>query len=169
MKRAVFLLLPALALSLAGCGAIGFGPHQSRLSSYAGGTRAAAPAGREQYQGMIAQHAAANGVPVALARAMVQIESNFNPNVTGRAGEVGLMQIKYETARSLGFAGSRQQLYEPDNNLRYGMIYLAQAQQASGGSVCGTVLKYQGGLRASRHSDWTRQSCARAQQLMAQG
>ncbi len=49
------------------------------------------------------------------------------------------------------------------------MRYLAQAQAAAGGSTCGTVLKYQGGLRATRHSDWTRQSCSRAQALMAQG
>jgi len=166
MKFSTFLVVPALAMVLAGCGAIGFGPHQTRLSASDSG-RATASSGREGYRALIAQHASANGVPVGLATAMVQIESNFNPNVTGRAGEVGLMQIKYETARSLGFTGTRQQLYEPENNLRYGMIYLGQAQRAGGGSVCGTVLKYQGGLRANRHSDWTRQSCARAQQLMA--
>ncbi len=166
MKVFAFFLVPALAVALSGCGAVGFGPHQTRLSAASDSGRSA-PAGRERYRAMIAQHASANGVPVGLATAMVQIESNFNPNVTGRAGEVGLMQIKYETARSLGFSGSRQQLYEPENNLRYGMIYLGQAQRAGGGSVCGTVLKYQGGLRATRHSEWTLQSCARAQQLMA--
>ncbi len=164
-KPAVLLLVPALAGLLSGCGMLGFGPQRG----YAVAGRAAAPAGRDAYAGMIARHAAQNGVPVALASAMVQIESGFNPNVTGRAGEIGLMQIKYETARSLGYGGSRSGLYDPDTNLAYGMIYLAQAQAAGGGPVCSTVLKYQGGLRASRHSDWTRQSCARAQQLMAQG
>ena len=42
---------------------------------------------------LVDREARANGVPVALARAVVRIESNWNTRLTGRAGEVGLMQI----------------------------------------------------------------------------
>jgi soluble lytic murein transglycosylase-like protein len=124
------------------------------------------PAGRAQFAGLVERHAAEAGVSPALAYAMVEIESGFNPDTTGRAGEIGLMQSKYETARSMGYDGDRRGLYDPDTNLRYGMKYLAAAQQAGGGSTCATVLKYQGGLRATRHSAWTRQSCGRAEDLM---
>ena len=43
---------------------------------------------------LVDRHARAAGVPIALARAVVRIESNFNPRVTGRAvylpADVGL-------------------------------------------------------------------------------
>jgi soluble lytic murein transglycosylase-like protein len=123
-------------------------------------------AGRDAYAGAIAREAAANGVPAELGTAMVAIESNYNPRLTGQRGEIGLMQIKLETARSLGYDGDRAGLYDPETNIRYGMRYLGAARRAAGGDVCGTVLRYQGGLRATRHSDWTRQSCGRAMALM---
>lgn len=179
MKTLAFAtLLAALVPSLAACGSVGMSYAERTASVSAAEVRAPArhhrhartaspePAGRAQFAGLVERHAAEAGVTPALAYAMVEIESGFNPDTTGRAGEIGLMQIKYETARSLGYDGDRQGLYDPDTNLRYGMRYLAAAQEAGGGSVCDTVLKYQGGLRASRHSAWTRQSCGRAQELM---
>ena len=59
---------------------------------------AAAAGTPELYADLIATHAAENGIPVQLAEAVVRHESNFNPRVTGRAGEIGLMQIKPKTA-----------------------------------------------------------------------
>ena len=94
---------------------------------------------------LVAAKAAAHGVPAALANAVVRVESNYNPRVTGRAGEVGLMQIKYQTARGLGYTGTRAALYDPATNLEWGMRYLAGAQRLAGGSLCGTLAKYQGG------------------------
>lgn len=94
---------------------------------------------------LIAAKAAAHGVPVELAGAVVRVESNYHANVTGRAGEVGLMQIKYQTARGLGYTGTRAALYDPATNLEWGMRYLAGAHRLAGGSLCGTLAKYQGG------------------------
>ncbi|MEL7430688.1 MAG: transglycosylase SLT domain-containing protein, partial [Pseudomonadota bacterium] len=76
---------------------------------------------------LIAKYAAQHGVPYALGRAVVQVESTFRPNVTGGAGEIGLMQIKLSTARGMGFKGTRQQLYDPATNLYWGMKYLGKA------------------------------------------
>ena len=38
---------------------------------------------------LVDREARAHGLPVALARAVVRIESNWKPQITGRAGEVG--------------------------------------------------------------------------------
>ena len=109
----------------------------------------AAPSGRGERKSslgaLIAAKAAAHGLPAELAHAVVRVESNYSANVTGRAGEVGLMQIKYQTARGLGYTGSRAALYDPAINLEWGMRYLAGAHKLAGGSLCGTLAKYQGG------------------------
>ncbi|MGO7421801.1 transglycosylase SLT domain-containing protein, partial [Rhizobium ruizarguesonis] len=42
------------------------------------------------YASLINKYAAEYNVPVALAQAVVRVESNFNPNARGSAGEVGL-------------------------------------------------------------------------------
>ena len=104
----------------------------------------------EAYAALIATHASANGIPVELARAVVRHESNFNPRVTGRAGEIGLMQIKLQTARGIGYTGSRKGLYDPATNIKWGMKYLGQAQRLAGGSQCGTLSRYNGGLYNKR-------------------
>jgi hypothetical protein len=105
---------------------------------------------RETYAALIATHAAANGIPVALAQAVVRHESNYNPRVTGRAGEIGLMQIKLQTARGMGYTGSRKGLYDPATNIKWGMKYLGQARKLAGGSECGTLSRYNAGLYSKR-------------------
>lgn len=104
----------------------------------------------ELYADLIATHAAENGIPVQLAEAVVRHESNFNPRVTGRAGEIGLMQIKLQTARGLGYRGTRSGLYDPATNIAWGMKYLGQAARLAGGSECGTLSRYNAGLFTRR-------------------
>lgn len=104
----------------------------------------------ERYADLIASHAARNGVPVQLAEAVIRYESNFNPGVTGRAGEIGLMQIKLQTARGMGYSGSRRSLYDPATNIAWGMKYLGTAVRMSGGSECGTLSRYNAGLFTRR-------------------
>lgn len=116
---------------------------------------------------LVDKEAKANGVPVALARAVVRIESNWNVRTTGRAGEVGLMQIKHPTARGLGYRGTRAALYDPATNIKWGMRYLAGAYQLAGGDTCGTVMRYQGGHGATRMSSIARTYCGKAQTIMA--
>ncbi|MFD2237375.1 lytic transglycosylase domain-containing protein [Aureimonas populi] len=116
---------------------------------------------------IIAKEAKAAGVPVELAHAVVFIESSYRADVTGSAGEVGLMQIKLATARDMGFRGSRKQLYDPATNIRYGMKYLAGAKQRGGGSVCGTILKYNAGHYAKRSNPTSRRYCERVKLQLA--
>ncbi|PSC05239.1 lytic transglycosylase [Alsobacter soli] len=115
---------------------------------------------------LIAKHAAANGVPFALADAVVRIESRYNPGASN-GGAVGLMQIKPQTARGLGYSGGAAGLKNPETNLTYGMKYLAQAYRMSGGSTCATVMRYQSGHYARRASAANRAYCGKAQSIMA--
>jgi len=116
---------------------------------------------------IINSYAATYGVPSALAHAVVRHESNFQPNVRGAAGEIGLMQIKLSTARGLGYSGSAKGLYEPSTNIQYGMKYLAQAQKLGGGSTCGTILKYNAGHGAKRMNPTSAKYCSSVKSYMA--
>jgi soluble lytic murein transglycosylase-like protein len=91
---------------------------------------------------MIARHARANGVPESLVHRVVRRESGYNPRAVGRGGAMGLMQIKYATARAMGYGGSPSGLLDPETNLTYAVRYLAGAYRASGGSAGGAVSNY---------------------------
>lgn len=67
---------------------------------------------------MIDAAAAAEGILSDLARALVRVESGFDPLKVGAEGEIGLTQIKPRTARGLGFAGSSRALFDPAVNLK---------------------------------------------------
>ena len=76
--------------------------------------------------------------------AVIKHESNFNPRATGKAGEIGLMQVKCRTARGEGFKGACSSLYNVDNNLRYGMRYLKKALNR------GSVAYFNAGIHAKK-------------------
>ena len=116
---------------------------------------------------IIRREAERQGVPVALAHAVVFLESSYRSDVTGSAGEVGLMQIKPATAREMGFRGTTPQLYDPQTNIRYGMKYLAGARERGGGTVCGTILKYNAGHYAKRSNPTSSRYCQRVKVQMA--
>ncbi len=63
--------------------------------------------------------------------ALIQNESSFNPQMKGSVGEIGLMQIKPDTAewisktQKIEYKGA-QTLYRPDVNIRIGTAYLSK-------------------------------------------
>ncbi|GLK55881.1 soluble lytic murein transglycosylase-like protein [Methylopila capsulata] len=118
---------------------------------------------------MVTAMARAQGVSPALAHAVVKVESRYRPNATGRGGYIGLMQLSYQTAKGMGFRGSRQALYEPRNNLTYGMKYLAGAVAKSGGNTCAAVSKYQGGHGVRGVTRAGAVYCAKVKRFMAEG
>ncbi|MFK8250227.1 lytic transglycosylase domain-containing protein [Ancylobacter terrae] len=164
-----------MTLKKIGCSAVAAGFISAFIATFASASPNNAPASRNTtgntdtsstIPALVEAEARANGVPVALARAVVRIESNWNPAMTGRAGEVGLMQIKHPTARGMGYAGTREALYEPATNIRWGMRYLAGAYRLAGGDTCGTVMRYQGGHGARRMSPAARVYCGKALALI---
>ena len=127
---------------------------------------AKAASGRGPYGAIISRYAAAYGVPVSLAHAVIRVESNYRVNARGSAGEVGLMQIKPATARGLGYSGSAAGLFNPETNIRYGMKYLGMAHKLGGGSTCGTILKYNAGHGAKRMNPVSANYCAKVRRHM---
>jgi soluble lytic murein transglycosylase-like protein len=140
------------------------GPETTPVAVIEKAADASAPAG--SVRALIAQHAARNGIPPALADAVVRVESRYN--AAARNGvNLGLTQISFATARSLGYAGGAAGLLDADTNLRYGMLYLAQAYRLSGGDTCRTVLKYQAGHRATSMTGAARAYCAKVKTTVA--
>ncbi|KQZ81364.1 lytic transglycosylase [Mesorhizobium sp. Root157] len=123
--------------------------------------------GGTRYTTIIARYAASYGVPVHLAHAVVQVESNYRANVVGSAGEIGLMQIKPATARMMGYSGSTKGLFNPETNIKYGMKYLAMAHDLGGGTTCGTILKYNAGHAAKRMNPVSSAYCSKVKVQMA--
>lgn len=143
---------------------------QTRTTGYASPENALKPLKQfsfKPYSQLISKYAAAYGVPVALAHAVVHVESNFNPKARGSAGEVGLMQIKPATARMMGYGGSAKGLYDPETNIKFGMKYLAAAHELGGGKICGTILKYNAGHGAKRMNPVSKRYCGKVQAYLA--
>lgn len=115
---------------------------------------------------MLARHAFQEGVPVALAKAVVRIESGGNARAANH-GALGLMQIKWATARAVGFSGPAVGLLVADTNLQFGMKVLAQAYRDAHGDLCGALMRYQSGHLARHPSAANRSYCAKARSLMA--
>lgn len=157
------------------------GRHHDRRSARRRGAQpampiaeAAAPApapiaegGNRNLPALVAAYARKEGIPPALAHSVVMVESRYRPHATGRGGYVGLMQLSYRTARSMGFRGSRAGLYDPETNIRLGVHYLAVAYRQSGGKLCATVSKYQGGIGVHGVTRAGAAYCGRVRRYMA--
>ena len=100
---------------------------------------------RAAIEALIAKHAKANGVPVSLVHRVVRRESNYNSRASHR-GNLGLMQIQYGTARSMGYSGSAAGLLDADTNLSYAVPYLANAYRVAGGNENRAVSLYTSGF-----------------------
>jgi hypothetical protein len=85
-------------------------------------TRPAAPRLGRQYEELIAEHARLNAVRPDLVRAVVQVESAFNPYARSPKGALGLMQLMPATIRQFGV----QNPFDPVDNVRAGVVYLRQ-------------------------------------------
>ncbi len=96
------------------------------------------------YQALVASHAAANGVPAELVHRVIMRESRYNPRAVSK-GNYGMMQIRLQTARGLGYTGTAQGLLDPETNLTYAVKYLAGAYQAAGGNADRAVHYYAAG------------------------
>jgi len=64
--------------------------------------------------------AAEQGVDAALVRAIIQVESGYQPRARSPKGAVGLMQVMPATGRRYGITN----LYDPSANIRAGVTHL---------------------------------------------
>ena len=74
------------------------------------------------YDASINEHSERMGVAADLVRAVIQVESAFNPTAVSNKGAMGLMQLMPATAHELGVRNP----FDPDQNIRGGVTYLKQ-------------------------------------------
>jgi len=76
----------------------------------------------ERFEPLIQEHATRRSLRPELVRAVIQVESGFNPRALSPKGAMGLMQLMPATARSLGVNNP----WDPAQNIRGGTDYLRQ-------------------------------------------
>ena len=85
-------------------------------------TRAAATTRARAYDDLITEHSRTNGVRADLVRAVMQVESGFNPSARSPKGAMGLMQLMPAIAKQYGVRNA----FNPAENVRAGVAYLRQ-------------------------------------------
>jgi soluble lytic murein transglycosylase-like protein len=94
-----------------------------------------------RYSSIIKKAASKYKLDHKLVSAVVQVESQFNPNAVSRTGAVGLMQLMPSTARQLGVKDS----YDPSQNIEGGTKYLRYLVERFGGDITLALAAYNSG------------------------
>jgi soluble lytic murein transglycosylase-like protein len=83
-------------------------------------TPAPSSAASRRFEPLVQEYASRHALRPELVRAVIQVESGFNPFATSPKGAMGLMQLMPQTARELGVRNA----YDPEENIRGGTKYL---------------------------------------------
>ena len=111
--------------------------HWKRLPARAARTAT----GVTRFDPLVREHAARQGLRPALVRAVIQVESGFDPRARSDKGAMGLMQLMPNTARDLGVRDP----YDPADNVRGGTTYLRQLLDRYGGDETLALAAYNAG------------------------
>ncbi len=80
-------------------------------------------------------------VPEALIKAVIRMESDFNPRAVSHAGAQGLMQLMPSTAAGLGVRNA----FDPEQNIMAGTRFLRELLEKYGGDLDSTLAAYNWG------------------------
>ncbi len=98
---------------------------------------------------VIDEVAARHGVDPNLVRAIIKVESNFNPAAVSRSGAMGLMQLMPDTARQLGISNA----FDPKQNVDGGVRHLRTLLNNYRGDLTLTLAAYNAGEGAVNRSN----------------
>ncbi|WP_428429309.1 transglycosylase SLT domain-containing protein [Pararhizobium sp.] len=99
---------------------------------------------RPELDRLITYYAKLNNIPEELVHRVVKRESTYNPRAY-HSGNYGLMQIRYNTAKGLGYEGTAEGLFDAETNLKYATKYLAGAWMVADNQNDGAVKLYASG------------------------
>jgi soluble lytic murein transglycosylase-like protein len=92
-----------------------------------------APKKRETLNDLIFKYATLYGVPEHFVHRVAKRESTYNPKAYN-SGNYGLMQIRLNTAKGLGYKGDANGLFDAETNLKYAVKYLRGAWLVADGN-----------------------------------
>ena len=98
----------------------------------------------DAFDGLIREAANAYGVPFAFIKAVIRVESAFDPHAVSHAGAMGLMQLMPRTAESLNCADP----FDPRQNIMAGTQYLRILTDRYNGDMNLTLAAYNAGSGA---------------------
>lgn len=107
------------------------------------------PGENRRYDALIEQVARSHGHDTALIRAIVQVESAFNPQAISPKGAMGLMQVMPSTAQAMGIRNASR-LLQPAVNLEAGARLLRELLDHFNGSLELALAAYNAGETAVR-------------------
>jgi len=127
----------ATAASLAGAGSA----ETLFAATQAAAVRGGRPKPDLSVDSLIQLAARTHGIEEALLRAVIDVESGFNPAARSRSGALGLMQLMPDTARRYGVTDAR----DAAQNIRGGALYLKDLLERFGGNVRLALAAYNAG------------------------
>ncbi|WP_159948386.1 lytic transglycosylase domain-containing protein [Rhizobium sp. 18065] len=82
--------------------------------------------GPTKLNALIKKYAKFYEIPEDLVHRVVKRESTYNPGAY-HSGNYGLMQIRYNTAKAMGYSGEPSGLFDAETNIKYAVKYLKGA------------------------------------------